>query len=127
MNEAGFNLIMNIMSGIQVFLYAACMTAFFYPFMAGKKEQRKSRIKKVFMVFAVYMVMYFIGMTTSVYGWLCMIIVIVLLAAASKFLDMERSHSDSVLGWFCIKLCQCVLSFCMYYCLFIKGFEVLSQ
>ena len=93
MSEAGFNLIMNIMSGIQVFLYAACMTAFFYPFMAGKKEQRKSRIKKVLMVFAVYMVMYFIGMTTSVYGWLCMIIVIVLLAAASKFLDMEREFT----------------------------------
>ena len=46
MSDAGFNLIMNIMSGIQVFLYAACMTAFFYPFMAGKKERRKSRIKK---------------------------------------------------------------------------------
>lgn len=103
MNEAGFNLIMNIMSGIQVFLYAACMTAFFYPFMAGKKEQRKSRIKKVLMVFAVYMVMYFIGMTTSVYGWLCMIIVIVLLAA-SKFLDMEREFTV-LLGvlFFCVR------------------------
>ena len=93
MSDAGFNLIMNIMSGIQVFLYAACMTAFFYPFMAGKKERRKSRIKKVLMVFAVYMVMYFIGMTTAVYGWLCMIIVIVLLAAASKCLDMGREFT----------------------------------
>ncbi|WP_275443531.1 sensor histidine kinase [Petralouisia muris] len=93
MDEAGFNLIMNIMSSIQVFLYAACMTAFFYPFMAGRKEPGKSRIKKVLMVFAVYMVMYFIGMTTSVYGWLCMMAVIVLLAAASKFLDMEREFT----------------------------------
>ena len=93
MDEAGFNLIMNIMSGIQVFLYAACMTAFFYPFMAGRKEQGKSRIKKVLMVFVVYIVMYFIGMTTSVYGWLCMMVVIVLLAAASKFLDMEREFT----------------------------------
>ncbi len=46
MNEAGFNLIMNIMSGIQVFLYAACMTAFFYPFMAGKRNRGKAELKK---------------------------------------------------------------------------------
>lgn len=93
MNEMSFNLTMNIISGIQVFLYAVCMTAFFYPFMAGRKEPGKSRMKKVLMVFAVYMSMYFIGMTTSVYGWLCMMAVIVLLAAASNFLDMEREFT----------------------------------
>ena len=96
MNEAGFNLIMNIMSGIQVFLYAACMTAFFYPFMAGRKEPGKSRIKKVLMVFLAYAMMYFANMTTSIYGWLCMIIVLALLVVASKFLDMDREY---VLFW----------------------------
>lgn len=40
---------------------------------------------------------------------------------------VSSRRSDSALGWFCIKFCQRVLSFCMYYCLFIKGFEVLSQ
>ena len=104
MSEAGFSLFMNIVAGIEIFMYAVCMTVFFYPFMTGKKEQRKSRIKKVLMVFLIYMVLYFIGMAASVYGWLCMIIVIILLAAASKFLDMNREFTF-FLGviFFCIR------------------------
>ncbi len=80
------------------------MTAFFYPFMAGKKEQTKSRLKKVFMVFLIYTVMYFVNMVASVYGWLCMIIVLILLVAASKFLDMEKGFTF-FLGviFFCIR------------------------
>ena len=93
MSEAGFSLFMNIVAGIEIFMYAVCMAAFFYPFMTGKKEQRKSRIKKVLMVFLIYTVMYFVNMAASVYGWLCMIIVIILLAAASKFLDMNREFT----------------------------------
>ena len=74
MSEAGFILFMNIVAGIEIFMYAVCMTVFFYPFMTGEKEQRKSRIKKVLMVFLIYTVMYFVNMASSVYGWLCMII-----------------------------------------------------
>ena len=104
MSEAGFSLFMNIVAGIEIFMYAVCMAAFFYPFMTGKKEQRKSRIKKVLMVFLIYTVMYFVNMAASVYGWLCMIIVIILLAAASKFLDMNREFTF-FLGviFFCIR------------------------
>lgn len=93
MSEAGFILVLDIAVRIEILLYAVCMAAFFYPFMAGKKEQRKSRIKKVLMVFLIYTVMYFVNMATSVYGWLCMIIVIILLAAASKLLDMNREFT----------------------------------
>ena len=93
MSEAGFSLFMNIVAGIEVFMYAVCMTVFFYPFMTEKKEQRKSRIKKVLMVFLVYTVLYFIGMAAFVYGWLCMIIVLILLVAASKFLDMDKEFT----------------------------------
>ena len=87
MSEAGFSLFMNIVAGIEVFMYAVCMTVFFYPFMS------KSRIKKVLMVFLIYTVLYFIGMAAFVYGWLCMIIVLILLVAASKFLDMDKEFT----------------------------------
>lgn len=104
MSETGFILVVDIAVRIEILLYAVCMAAFFYPFMAGKKEQRKSRIKKVLMVFLIYTVMYFVNMAASVYGWLCMIIVIILLAAASKFLDMNREFTF-FLGviFFCIR------------------------
>lgn len=104
MNEAGFSLFMNIVAGIEIFMYAVCMTFFFYPFMTEKKEQRKSSLKKVLMVFLIYIIMCFVNMAASVYGWLCMIIVIILLAAASKFLDMNREFTF-FLGviFFCIK------------------------
>ena len=93
MSEAGFSLFMNIVAGIEIFMYAVCMTFFFYPFMTEKKEQRKSSLKKVLMVFLIYIIMCFVNMAASVYGWLCMIIVIILLAAASKFLDMNREFT----------------------------------
>lgn len=104
MSEAGFILVVDVAVRVEILLYAVCMAAFFYPFMAGKKEQRKSRIKKVLMVFLIYTVMYFVNMAASVYGWLCMIIVIILLVAASKFLDMNREFTF-FLGviFFCIR------------------------
>ena len=95
---------MDIVAGIEIFLYAVCMAVFFYPFMVGKKEQTKSRIKKVLMVFLIYTVMYFVNMSASVYGWLCMIIVLILLVAVSKFLDMDKEFTF-FLGaiFFCIR------------------------
>ncbi|MDE7253118.1 MAG: GHKL domain-containing protein [Acetatifactor sp.] len=104
MNEAGYILVVDITVNIEVLLFAVCMAAFFYPFMIGRKEQGKSRIKKVLIVILVYALMYFVNMTTSIYGWLCMMIVLVLLVAASKFLDMDREFT-LFLGviFFCIK------------------------
>ncbi|MDE7431481.1 MAG: GHKL domain-containing protein [Lachnospiraceae bacterium] len=90
MSKAGFILVMDIAVRIEILLYAVCMAAFFYPFMTRRKEQRKSRLKKVLMVFLIYIGMYFVNMAVSVYGWLCMIIVMILLMAASKFLDMDK-------------------------------------
>ena len=104
MGEAGFILIVDIAVRIEILLYAVCMAAFFYPFMAGKKEQTKNRLKKVLMAFLIYTVMYFVNMAASVYGWLCMIIVLILLVSASKFLDMDRKFTF-FLGviFFCIR------------------------
>ena len=104
MDEAGFILVLDITVRIEILLYAVCMAAFFYPFMAGKKEQTKSRIKKVLIVFLIYTVMFFINMETLVNGWLCMIIVLILLVAASEFLDMKKGFTF-FLGviFFCIR------------------------
>lgn len=104
MGKVDFILFMDIAVRIEILLYAVCMAAFFYPFMVGKKEQKKSRIKKVLMVFLIYTLVYFLNMATSVYGWLCMIIVIILLAAASKFFDIDKEFTF-FLGafFFCIR------------------------
>ena len=93
MSESGFSLVLDIAVRIEILLYAVCLTVFFYPFMTGKKEQRKSKIKKMLMVFLIYTIMYFVNMATTVYGWLCMIIVLILLVASSKFLDMDREFT----------------------------------
>jgi len=104
LNEADFNLVVNITVGIEILLYAVFMAAFFYPFMTGRKEQGKSKLKKVLMVFLIYAVMYFVNMVTSAYGWLCMLIVLILLVAASRFLDMDGEFTF-LLGteFFCIR------------------------
>ena len=104
MSKAVFSLVLDIAARIEILWYAVCLTVFFYPFMAGKKEPTKNRIKKVLMVFLIYTVMYFVNMSASVYGWLCMIIVLILLAGASKFLDMDKEFVF-LLGviFFCIR------------------------
>ena len=90
MDEAGFILVLDIAVSIEILLYAVCMAAFFYPFMIRRKEQWKSRLKKVLMVFLIYTAVYFVSILTSGFGWLCMVIVLILLVAASGLLDMDR-------------------------------------
>ena len=47
MSETEFVLFQNIIGGIETFLYAVCLTAFFYPFMTEKKERQGSKLKKI--------------------------------------------------------------------------------
>ena len=104
MDEAGFVLVLNISVSIEILLYAVCMAAFFYPFMTSRKEQQRDRFKKILMVFLIYMVVYFVSMLTSGFGWLYMAIVLVLLVAVSGFLGMDREFAF-FLGviFFCIR------------------------
>lgn len=51
MSETEFVLFQNIIGGIETFLYAVCLTAFFYPFMTEKKERQGSKLKKILIVF----------------------------------------------------------------------------
>lgn len=90
MSETGFMLLQNIASGIEIVLYAICMTVFFYPFMTEKKERRAAKLKKILIVFLTYVLMYLIGMAASVYSWLCMAVVIALLVAVSRFTGIDR-------------------------------------
>ena len=93
MSETGFMLLQSIESGMEIVLYAICMTAFFYPFMTEKKEWRAVKLKKSFIVFLAYGLMYLIGMAASTYSWLCMVIVIILLVAASKFTGIDKKFT----------------------------------
>ena len=103
MSETQFILFENITAGIAVFLEAACLDAFYYPFMTGRKEQRIGIFKKALIVFAAYAAIFSAKELFSIYGWLCIVIVIILLAAASGFLGMDKK----------ISFYLCIMFFCM--------------
>lgn len=90
MSEKGFMLFQYLVAGIETILYASCMTFFFYPFMAGRREQRKNVWKKVSVVFMVYAMVFLICERFSVSGWLYIVIVTALLVPLYKILGMER-------------------------------------
>lgn len=93
MSEAEFILLQNIASGIEIVLYAICMTAFFYPFMTEEKERRAVKLKKILGVFLIYVLTYLIGIAVSIYSWLCMAIVIALFVAVSKLTGIDRKFA----------------------------------
>ena len=93
MDEAGFTLAVNRVVSMEVLLYAVCMTAFFYPFMTGRKEQKKKRLKRVLIVFLISSVIYLVDIPNFRYGWLRMMVVLILLVAVSKFLDLDRGFT----------------------------------
>lgn len=93
MSETGFMLFQNIVGRIQTVLYAGGMTFVFYPFMVRRKDRWQNVLKKAAIVFLDYMLVYLICESASVPGWLCMIIVIVLLVVSSRFLSMEKNDT----------------------------------
>lgn len=95
MSEAEFTVFENIVIVLELFIYATCFTIFYYPFMVQPQEQKKSRIKKICLVFVIYSAIYLVGSITNVfiYGWLCMMIIIALIVAVSKFLDIDSRFS----------------------------------
>ena len=88
MSEMGFMLFQHIASGAETVLCAFCMAAFFRPYMAG----RKNRLQKTIAVFLAYGTVYVAGEAFSISGWLCMVIVILLLMAGGRWLCMERKQ-----------------------------------
>ena len=104
MSEASFTLFQNTVEGIEVVLYACCLTAFFYPFMAGKRGRGSQKTIKMLMVFLSYTGMYFINMAANLGSWVCIIVVTVLLTMFSSYLGIGKKFSF-LLGvvFFCIR------------------------
>lgn len=104
MSEADFTRFQHTVEGIEIVLYACCLTVFFYPFMAGRKGRHSQKVLKVLIVFLSYAAMYFMNMAVDLDGWLCMVLVTVLLTAASRHLGMDRK-SVILFGvlFFCIR------------------------
>ena len=69
---------------LEVVLYACCLTAFFYPYMAGRKRGHPADIIKMLTVFASYSIIYFFNMAVSMGALVSMFSVIVLLTLAAK-------------------------------------------
>lgn len=90
MNESGFLLFQSIATAIEILLYAGCLTVFFLPFMTRNIEKGKNAFKKSAIIFIIYVAVYFWGINISIYDWLCMAAVIVLLMAVSGFIEMDR-------------------------------------
>ncbi|MDE7130170.1 MAG: ATP-binding protein, partial [Lachnospiraceae bacterium] len=93
MNEANFTLFQNTVEGIEVIIYACCLAAFFYPFMAGQRERNPQKVIKMLIVFLSYVAVYFINIAVDLDGWLCMVSVTVLLEAVSKYLGIDRKSA----------------------------------
>ncbi len=90
MNETNFTLFQNIVEGIEIIIYACILAAFFRSFMAGKKEWNPQKSIRKLIVFLSYAAVYFINIAADLDGWVCMVIVTVLLAAASRYLGIDR-------------------------------------
>ena len=90
MNETNFTLFQNIVEGIEIIIYACIMAALFRSFMAGKKEWNPQKSIRTLIVFLSYAAVYFINIAADLDGWVCMAIVTALLAAASRYLGIDR-------------------------------------
>lgn len=128
MSKTEFILLQSIASGIEIVLYAVCLTVFFYPFMTEKKERRAVKLKKILSVFLIYVLMYLIGMAASIYSWLCMAIVIALLVAASQCTGIDRKFTFflGVLFFGIQKMSKLIIE-SMYYVLILKFTKNMSE
>ncbi len=116
MSETGFVLFQYIVAGVETFLYAACMTFFLYPFMARRKGQGKDTVKKILAAFLAYVTVYLVSWAVPVPGWLCMVIVTILLVSGCRWLRMEGNQVFllSVL-FFCMKDMSRLITESLYY------------
>ncbi|MCH5269630.1 MAG: GHKL domain-containing protein [Lachnospiraceae bacterium] len=121
MSEAEFIVFENISVVLETLVYAGSLAYFFYPFMTEKKEPRRSKQKKIFIVFATYSLIYFADMIFHMRNWLCMTLVLVILAAATKYLDMDKKGYFLLMIFFvCIKCIGRLMAESLYYVLIKK-------
>lgn len=95
MSEAEFTVFANVVSCLEMLGYAVCFTLFYCPFMFRQPERTRSRIKKILIVFFIYLAVYYVEsmLEFAIYGWLRMTMITALTVAASGFLDMDRKNS----------------------------------
>lgn len=104
MSEAEYKIFQNVTVVLQIFIYAASLAYFFYPFMTRNREPDRSRQKKVLIVFTAYSLIYLADMVFPIRGWLCAILTLVILTAASKYLNMDRNKCFLLMIFFmCMK------------------------
>ena len=89
MSEAQFGIFQNITAVAEIFVYAGSLAYFFFPFMIRERERKRSIEKKVFMVSVAYLLIFLAGMIVPIERWIRIILLIVILAALSKYLDMN--------------------------------------
>ena len=97
MSDADLSLFLKGMTGIEIILYSACMSAFFYPFLKRKKG--------VAVVFGVHTVLYFANLFLPDCGLPFMAPVIAVLTAGAKGFGMDKKHT-LLLGvlFYCVRI-----------------------
>lgn len=100
MNEAEFLAFQKVTAMIETLVYGCSLAAFFSPFMVGNRRRKNvpyEKYDKLFIVFILYCAVYFAGIIVSVYNWICMLAVILLLLAVPHILGIKR-RSAFLLG-----------------------------
>ena len=93
MSETEIELYISIVNSsnlLEILLCALCLVMLFYPNMTERREQGTEKLKKTCIVIIIYAFTYLIGYLFSMYSWISMIVVVVLLVMASRYLSMEK-------------------------------------
>lgn len=91
MSEKEILLIVDLINLIERLVYGCCLAAFFYPIMTGRSEQSAAKLRKILIVFVIYSVIFSVGYFVSVYSWLSLLFVMILLVMVSRYLGIEKN------------------------------------
>ena len=121
MSEAQFGMFQNITAVAESFVYAGSLAYFFFPFMMRGRERKQNIEKKVFMVSVAYLLIFLAGMIVPIERWLRIILLIVILASLSKYLDMNPKLCSLLLIFFlCLRNISRLMAESLYHVLTVR-------
>lgn len=116
MSEEELMAFQNIVFVLETIVYAGSLAYLFYPFMTEKRESGRSKQKKVLIVFVTYFLINFAGMILFIWDWLCLLLVLAILVAASGFLHINRKVcSLLVVLFYFLRNISVIVTACLYF------------
>ena len=116
MSEEELMAFQNIVFVLETIVYAGSLAYLFYPFMTEKRESGRSKQKKVLIMFVTYFLINFAGMILFIWDWLCLLLVLAILVAASGFLHINRKVcSLLVVLFYFLRNISVIVTACLYF------------